>query len=309
MTPNPTPPSEIQQLDRLTGSLLDLLFELGEAFPPLTLGGGFGLFLKRKHLERGGETTVIGRPDLWPKMRSTRDLDVFLPLEMLVDLKHRRPFADALTRLGYKPIAGSEHWQFVQPDDPGGGRQGVKVDLLGGPLPSSPTTYEGRFRKDDRRWRPKSKGQPPVHLHARKTLEAIGVEEEPLAINVQGFRSTGEPCQARVHLPQAFPYALMKLFALRDQKHNPNPDKDSGRHHALDLYAIVAMMTEPEYEFAKRSRSKYAGNDKVREAGEIVRQDFADPESIGVLRFREHHLYNAAMDLKTFLDVLHEIFA
>ena len=47
----------------------------------------------------------------------------------------------------------------------------------------------------------------------------------------------------------------------------------------------------------------------MREAAEIVRQDFAGPESIGVLRLREHPLYNAAMDLKTFLSVLHEIFA
>ena len=101
----------------------------------------------------------------------------------------------------------------------------------------------------------------------------------------------------------------MKLFAFHDRKDDPNPRKDKGRHHALDLYAVIAMMTEPEYEFARRARTKYAENEKVREAGTIVRQDFAGPESIGVLRLREHHLYNAAMDLKTFLSVLQEIFA
>ena len=110
-------------------------------------------------------------------------------------------------------------------------------------------------------------------------------------------------------MPQAFSYALMKLFAFRDQKDDPSPRTRYGRHHALDLYAIVAMTTEPEYDFARQARVRYADNEKVREAGEIVRSDFANPESIGVLRLREHVLYDPAMDLRTFLDVLREIFA
>jgi hypothetical protein len=308
MTPFLFPPFEEEQLDRLWSGLLDLLFELGDAFPPLMIGGGFGLVLKREYLKRSGERTVIERPELWPKVRSTKDLDVILPLEMLVDLERRRPFADALIRLRYQPIEESKYWQFAQPGDPGEGKPGIKVDLLGGPLLGSLARFQSQFQKDVRRWRPKSKGQPSVHIHARRTPEAVGVEEEPLSIPIEGRRSTGEPYQARVCIPQAFPYALMKLFAFRDQKYNPDPKKDSGRHHALDLYAIVAMMTEPEYDFAKRLREKYADNEKVREAAEIIRQDFAGLESIGVLRMGEHTLYNPAMDLNTFLSVLQEIF-
>ena len=308
MTPSLIPPFEDEQLDRLGSGLLDLLFELGAAAPPLMIGGGFGLFLKREHLKRGNEKTIIEQPELWPKARSTKDLDVILPLELLVDSERRRPLADALSRLRYHPIEESKYWQFAQPGDPGEGKPGIKVDLLGGPLLGLLGRFERQFQKDNRRWRAKSKGQPSVHLHARKTLEAIGVEEEPLFIPIEGRRSTGEQYQAQVCLPQAFPYALMKLFAFRDQKDNPDPRKDKGRHHALDLYAIVAMMTEPEYEFAKRAREKYAGNAKVREAAEIIRQDFAGPESIGVLRLKEHHLYDAAMDLDTLLSVLREIF-
>jgi hypothetical protein len=100
----------------------------------------------------------------------------------------------------------------------------------------------------------------------------------------------------------------MKLFAFHDRKDDPNPRKDRGRHHALDLYAIVAMMTEPEYMLAKVLRGRYAGDAKVRDAGEIVRSDFADEESIGVLRLREHVLFRPEMDLKTLLSVLHELF-
>lgn len=304
MTPK-NPPGEpaLLILNPLQSGLLDLLFELRDVPPPLTVGGGFGLYLKRRHMEGSGRRTRIG-PALWPAVRSTNDLDIVLALETLVDVERRRSFADALSRLGYKPIEESKYWQFAQPGD-----QGAKIDLLGGPLLGSLGRLAPRFQKDDRRWKPKSKGQPPVHLHARKTPEAVGVEDEPLSIPIEGLRSTGDPYQATVFLPQAFAYAMMKLFAFRDRKDDPDPRKDKGRHHGLDLYAVVAMMTEPEYDFAKVLRSRYADNDKVREAGEIVRQDFAGPESIGVLRLREHHLYDPAMDLDTFLSVLREIFA
>ena len=116
----------------MQSSLLDLLFELGEGFPPLMIGGGFGLFLKRRYLEHGRERTLIERPELWPMIRPTRDIDVITPLELLADLERRWPLAAALSRLGYQPIEGSEHWQFLQSGDPAQAGQGVKIDLLGG---------------------------------------------------------------------------------------------------------------------------------------------------------------------------------
>ena len=167
MTPGPFPASELDQLDRVRSSLLDLLFELGEAFPPLIIGGGFGLFLKRQYLEHGRERTLIERPELWPIIRPTRDIDVITPLELLADLERRRPLAAALARLRYKPIEGSQHWQFLQPGDPAQAGQGAKIDLLGGPLPSLSDQLECQFHKDDRRWKPKSMARPPVHLHAQ----------------------------------------------------------------------------------------------------------------------------------------------
>ena len=43
---------------------------------------------------------------------------------------------------------------------------------------------------------------------------------------------------------------MMKLFAFRDRKEDR--DKNLGRHHALDLYAIVAMQVESEYQESLR---------------------------------------------------------
>lgn len=54
-------------LDPLFGSLLDLLFELRDVPPPLTIGGGFGLHLKRRRLHQlvlpaPGTTFTSGPP-------------------------------------------------------------------------------------------------------------------------------------------------------------------------------------------------------------------------------------------------------
>ena len=304
MTPSHTPgePSPFV-LDPLLGSLLDLLHELRDALPPLTIGGGFGLHLKRRRLEQSGERTLID-PALWPVVRSTNDVDVLLRAEVLADVKRVRVLADALDRLGYVPVQGAEFMQFIRTIGQGEQAREVKIDLLVGPFGA----FKDRL-KTAKPPRVRPKAEKKGRLHAHDTPEAVGVEEEPLAIPVKGPRSTGQEYQGQVCLPQAFSYALMKLFAFRDRKDDPDPRKDKGRHHALDLYAVVAMTTEPEYDFARRARARYADNEKVREAGAIVRGDFAGPESMGVLRLREHVLYRPTMDLKTFLDVLREIFA
>jgi hypothetical protein len=51
-------------VDQLTASLLDPLYELRGWDIPITVGGGFGIYLRRRHLE------VIGRTaSLFPGMR------------------------------------------------------------------------------------------------------------------------------------------------------------------------------------------------------------------------------------------------
>ena len=45
----------MEWMDPLTANLLDLLFELREHPIPLTIGGGFGLYLKRMRLDQTRE--------------------------------------------------------------------------------------------------------------------------------------------------------------------------------------------------------------------------------------------------------------
>jgi hypothetical protein len=94
-----------------------------------------------------------------------------------------------------------------------------------------------------------SKAKETVGFHAHQANEALFLEDASIAAELRGRRSTGDPYTATVFVPEAFPYLLMKLTAYADRKADAN--KDLGRHHALDAYTIVGMMTEPEYDRAR----------------------------------------------------------
>jgi hypothetical protein len=84
------------------------------------------------------------------------------------------------------------------------------------------------------------------------------------------------------------------------------PDKE--RQHALDLYAIVGMMTEAEYERARELGTIHLGNEHVGRSHTIVRDQFANRTAGGVLRLREHPLFREDFLLEDFMGVLAEIF-
>ncbi len=107
-------------------------------------------------------------------------------------------------------------------------------------------------------------------------------------------------------MPQAFPYLMMKLCAFRDRKSDER--KDVGRHHALDLYTIVGMMTENEYEAAVAWGREHAGEPHVQGARRVVSEDFSGSTATGVLRMREHPLFGDDFQVDDFIAVLGEIF-
>jgi hypothetical protein len=95
-------------MDQLTASLLDLLHELQGRGVSVMVGGGFGLYLKRRHLASTGERTLFDR---LPEPRSTNDLDLFLRAEVIADLGRTREVAEAIRRLGYTAV---EEAKFLQ---------------------------------------------------------------------------------------------------------------------------------------------------------------------------------------------------
>ena len=293
-------------MDQLKASLLDLLCELEGKGIPITVGGGFGLYLKRLHLEAAGLRTLFER---LPQPRATNDLDLFLTTEVLVDLGRTRQVAGAIARLGYVVIDAAKYLQWQREVTIAGVAQQVKIDILVGPL--------GDARKKLNVNMPRVRPKGEIKFHAHAVEEAVSIEEGLLAVPVSGRRSTGEVYSGTVLVPQAFPYLMMKLHAFDDRRRKAEDaedreikqkERDKERQHALDLYAIVGMMTEEEHDRAHELGVAGGGNEYVRRARAIVHDQFASRTAVGVLRLREHPLYRDDFQLDDFIAVLGEIF-
>lgn len=121
----------MEWMDPLTANLLDLLFELRKHSIPLTIGGGFGLYLKRMRLDQTRERTLFSQ---LPMPRATNDLDLFLRADVLCDLESMKAVAAALDRLGYEAVPEAMYMQWKKHFDLQGQEREIKVDLLVGPL-------------------------------------------------------------------------------------------------------------------------------------------------------------------------------
>jgi len=280
----------------LKTSLLDLLYELCDEDAPLILGGGYGLYLKQVHLQNTLDTLTLIEGELWPPPRATEDLDILLRTEVVIDASRMGPIRAALDRLNFAAVPGAEYMQFVK--QLGGGRF-VKVDLLTGPL--GPLANDPRVKIDDRRVRPRQ----GVKLHAHRTDEALGFQDNTMAIPVDGSLSSGELYETAVLVPSAFTLLLMKLYAFRDRCQDE--EKDLARHHALDIYRIVAMMTEQEFEETRRQIAEQQDHPVLTEAARVVAEHFDSAESVGSLRLRSHLLWDEGMAMQAFLATLHDL--
>ncbi|MFQ5792070.1 MAG: hypothetical protein ACE5JI_16490, partial [Acidobacteriota bacterium] len=130
-------------------------------------------------------------------------------------------------------------------------------------------------------------------------------DQDPITVPLPGTRSNGQSFEAQVLVPQGFTYVMMKLFAFRDRRDDRN--QDMARHHALDLYRTIAMLTEAEHDRAWRLAMEYRDGRVVREATGLVWEFFSDVTALGLLRIREHPLFSENMDVKQFLEVLQEL--
>jgi hypothetical protein len=101
-------------------------------------------------------------------------------------------------------------------------------------------------------------------------------------------------------------FAMMKLFAFRDRLDDAN--KEFGRYHALDLYAILATTTEEEWRYALKLRDRYGDQPYVVEAGRLVSEYFSALDRLGMIRLKESSYYRPDLQLDEFMSVLHELF-
>ena len=282
-------------MDPLTANLLDLLFELRNHRVPLTIGGGFGSSPQARAARSDARTDALLATAHAAGHQRPRS---FCLRGCALRSRKHESGRGTLDRLGYAVVPDAQYMQWKKHFDLHGQDREIKVDLLVGPL--------GQFRERLHVKGVRARPMGPIKLHAHTLEEAVHIDESPVTLTVSGQPLQWTADRVQVHLPQPFTYLMMKLFAFRDRK--DDADKGLGRHHALDLYAIVAMHSESEYQESLRLGNLYGKDGHVVTACGIVRSDFAEPTSIGVIRLREHPLFRPDFPVPDFLAVLTEIF-
>ena len=97
----------------------------------------------------------------------------------------------------------------------------------------------------------------------------------------------------------------MKLFAFRDQiELQP---KGYGSHHALDLYSIIAMMTENEWEQSKQMAKRNSDSPIGVEASRIANELFDSTTSRGLLVMRANPYCSDLLQLSEFIDLVRDL--
>lgn len=284
--------------DPLSTSMLDLWQAMGDAADRVLLGGGYGLYLKQQQMAEAGVDTLIPAK-LWPEPRTTQDLDLLLTTELVGDAASMQIVRDALDALGFAVVPEREYLQFERKVGPA---HVVKVDLLTAQL--GELKADPGIRADSRRARPKAvKGGK---LHAHPTDGALGLDAASQPIQIAGTRSDGTEAQITVNLPHPFSYLLMKLTAYRDRK--DDTEKDLGRHHALDIYRIVAMLTESELTEVVKLLKSNRGDEQLESCREVVLRDFLGEDPDGVRAMRQHPLWREPDQFDPFFDVLRDLF-
>lgn len=281
----------------LVTALLDLTHQLPTLPRPVLVGGGFGLYLKQRHLETHGSEQTIISGELWPPARATEDVDLLLPTEVIVSVDHMRAIREALDSLGYEPEVN--YFQFAKQTRSGP----VKIDLLTCEIPEN---LSDQVKQKSMRVRPVG----DVKLHAYLTREALELGLSPSEFALHGVRSDGSEDELNVYVPNSFTYLLMKLHAFRDRANDES--KHLASHHALDLYRIVAMMTRDDYDLVQDLATRHANSMAVQDARDIVAKQFAGDRSVGMIRLlagaERAGLLRANIRGDTFRDVLTELF-
>jgi hypothetical protein len=284
-------------IDPLVTTLLDLDRAIDQTDFKLILGGGFGLYLKQLQRQADPNLRTLIPGQFWPVPRATEDLDVFLPTEIVIDLQRMRALRGALDALGFIPV---EEAKFLHFSKPWGAHGRVKIDMLTGPI------LDPEALKQIKIARPRVRPRGELELHAYLADEAIDFDQSLLPLSVPGVASDGRPGEVTVYIPQPFTFLLMKLHAFADRIDDRR--RDLGRHHALDLYRLVAMLTLEEYGQTRGNVERHQGSPAVRRASRIIVDHFSSPTAVGVLRLREHELFTPSMDAAPFISALMDLF-
>jgi len=279
--------------DRLTPTLLDFLFELEKKglTTPLTIAGGFGLFLKRRYLNERMERTLF---DNINGQRTTEDIDIFIPIDILCNRQESQVIVDTLQR-NYEVIDTFKFTQWKKIIEFEEYTGYVKLDFLTGNVDACKVYVHIKGQR--------ARNRRVGGFHARITPEALCIDENAQTIPLLGRQSNGEECKAVVRIPHPFTYLMMKLFAFRDRQ----DDINKGQYHAFDIFSIIGTLTEWELKEAVELGKKHVHVPVFQEAKQIVESLFTGTRSSGMIAIKAHPDFKAEY-YDDFWETLTEIF-
>lgn len=250
--------------DILIESLKELAIELEKRNIPLILGGGLSLYIRTIFLKKNRSPRY--RNQIF--QRSTKDIDIFLTSEMVIDSQKMEGMRDAINALGYS--AKTKYFQFQK--DLGHGK-GVLIDIL------SPS-QKGNNGKNIR-----IKFPNVEHFHAHRNMEAQGI-----SIGLIPIIKLGEmPYFSNLFIISSFNYIILKLHAFRDQRDKPKVDY--GRHHAYDIFVTILDMDENDWENAQAHYELQKDHNYIKSAVTIVKNYFSKDTELGIIRLQENESY------------------
>jgi len=213
-----------------------------------------------------------------------------LSAELVADARSMTALRTALDRLKYEVIKGSEYLQFARPS-----RYAVRQDRFADRAARRAQEHSRHPRGQSSR---QARAADRPELHAHPTDGALTLSESPSVIEVTGTLSTDErsPRGSRFPIPSVPAYEAHRV---------PRPandaDTDLGRHHALDVFRIVAMLTEQERDQVQANVRHFAANAQVRSCVDWCAR-IRRLHRAGVLAMRAHTLWQNDQQLAAFLE-------
>ncbi len=267
--------------NNLNNLLLQELIFLAKEFEkenlPLIIGGGLSLFIRTGLLKK----STSQRYPIQTNQRSTKDIDIFLNSEIIVNSSDVEKIKNIINKLGYTPK--TKYFQFEK-------NKGVLVDILSAP-PNKNDADKVIIKK------PRIKPQGITEFHAFLVEEAKFIDIG--LINVSDYFAAQEV--KNLFILSSYNFILLKLFAFNDRINDETVD--FGRHHAFDIFATILNMDENDWNNATKQLNDMKSTDLLNRLQTIINNHFSSTSDLGILRLKETILYqNRKTDFDNYLN-------
>ena len=237
--------------DTIFGQLSELAQPFNRIGIKPLICGGLGVYLSL--YKRQNEARKM--------LRATRDIDLMLTGQDVSDETRRNAIANIITgELNYEVRKGCEYFRFQKENS-------QQLDILTPPIDGI-KVQGGRSRLV------KSK------LHGHIASEACFIEEDLRTISSSEILSGDKIVSFEVLLPSPTNLLILKLFAFDDRSNKD--DTEHAQTHALDIYLIIAMLTQRRYYLeGQKFLSRHRDSEIIQRAQSIVDSKFSSVDKLG----------------------------